>query len=162
MMLVGWHPSYPQARCSGSFSCLPAPHSLACRGRAHGQGCRVLASGGFGQARSQEEASEGTRKGQDEGASALPRSSLSPLPAPQNPLGLFPAGAKAVSSQNPHGWAPNQHDFCRIQSCCFCPGPRICSVSWPGSPSSVRGARVERYLSGDPFEGGPPLFPSRT
>lgn len=45
------------------------------------------------------------RKEQDKGAGALARGSLSPLPAPQGPLGLHPVGAKAVSSQNPHSWA---------------------------------------------------------
>lgn len=43
----------------------------------------------------------------------LLRGGLSPLLAPQGPLGLFPAGATAVSSQNPHDWASSrQHDFC--------------------------------------------------
>lgn len=95
------------------------------------------------------------------GAGALPRGSLSLLPAPQSPLGLYPLGAKAVSSQNPHSWAPNQHDFCRIQSCCLCLGPKVCSGSGPGSPTSVRGQGWNGLCLLASSQ-NPPLFPSRT
>lgn len=51
-------------------------------------------------------------------------------------------GAKAMSFQIPRGWVPStKHDFCQIQSCCLSLGPRVCSVSWSGSLSSVKRPR---------------------
>ena len=95
----------------GQLLCFPAPLLLAC----WGLWARVLCLSlwGFWSARLWEEASDDVRKEQDEVAGALLGGSLPPLPASQGSLGLFPAGATAVSSQNPHDWASsNQHDFC--------------------------------------------------
>lgn len=55
-MLVGWHPTAP--RPAAVLCCQTLTPGLP--------GCHVLASGGSGQARSQEAASEGTRKEQEQ------------------------------------------------------------------------------------------------